>query len=416
MASLVSCRSRRFALLGLALAVLLGSLPAIADARKPLSVRIKTPAPGTVTLTGVRVTIKARRGERVPKRITFTARTKRRGVRLKLRKKPSSVVVLARARRLKRSGRSATYMVHIAALGRSRAQAAADEHPDSADMILVVLLALGGEFYPPDILGYNLFSQKYVSSERCRRPPPAPPKDAPTIPLAGGGPKGKTAAKLFDSSFKAACPGLASGLGPTDIASLNAFLGLPAPSGGGTGSGQPGAGAGGGTNPGGGGNPPAPQCSDGVDNDTDGFIDLNDPVCDSPSDNSESGTSSKIGTAQVWGSDPIFFPACPAPSVLDEQRYLYVEIPVNAGPPPPTAFELLHGDDSPFASGEKICGGGSGVTETYVLSDPPTQAPLDPPAAGKKWIELKITTHNPLGSGNAGGQTPTVRLKLTWGH
>ncbi|MBI2595085.1 MAG: hypothetical protein HYW38_02415 [Candidatus Colwellbacteria bacterium] len=39
--------------------------------------------------------------------------------------------------------------------------------------------------------------------------------------------------------------------------------------------------------PGGAGAPQLPQCSDGIDNDNDGLIDLSDPGCSSPSDNNE---------------------------------------------------------------------------------------------------------------------------------
>jgi hypothetical protein len=185
---------------------------------------------------------------------------------------------------------------------------------------------------------------------------------------------------------------------------------------------NPGGDSGGGSNTGGGGSggsggggTPPPQCSDGQDNDGDGFVDGADPVCDGTGDDSENGTSSKTGTPQMWGSDPMF-PPCPPPSASDEERSLYVEIPSNASPPPPTTYQLLHDDGTPFASGEKICGGGTGVTETYTLHDPPATAPVDPPSAGHRWVELEITTHNPMGSGNPGGQMPTVRLKLTWGH
>jgi murein DD-endopeptidase MepM/ murein hydrolase activator NlpD len=53
---------------------------------------------------------------------------------------------------------------------------------------------------------------------------------------------------------------------------------------------------------------PAPQCSDGIDNDGDGLVDMEDPDCSSPSDNSEgpepsTSTSSTEGSTSTSGSE-----------------------------------------------------------------------------------------------------------------
>jgi len=45
--------------------------------------------------------------------------------------------------------------------------------------------------------------------------------------------------------------------------------------------------------------PPRTQCNDGIDNDGDGFVDLNDPNCSGPNDNDESGTLPRGECANV---------------------------------------------------------------------------------------------------------------------
>jgi len=49
---------------------------------------------------------------------------------------------------------------------------------------------------------------------------------------------------------------------------------------------------------------PAPQCADGVDNDGDGLVDMEDPDCSSPSDNSEEAESTTTGSANGETSSP----------------------------------------------------------------------------------------------------------------
>lgn len=73
---------------------------------------------------------------------------------------------------------------------------------------------------------------------------------------------------------------------------------------GGNGGGStPPGGGGGGTGGGGGGNSggPAPACEDNIDNDGDGLIDMNDPGCDSPSDNDETNGTGGGGSAAGGG-------------------------------------------------------------------------------------------------------------------
>jgi hypothetical protein len=114
------------------------------------------------------------------------------------------------------------------------------------------------------------------------------------------------------------------------------------------------------------GTPVVPQCADGIDNDGDGLIDLEDPDCSSPSDNIEgpepATSNSSPGTTASPSTSTSPSPEAPQPTTTEKGKKTHKEFErgesLEAEVEPDVRGGVTHNEDLGDASGGGKSGGG----------------------------------------------------------